>query len=346
MYQIEETVYFYLLLVIPLIVIGFSVLTIWKKNIQKKHISSHLFKQLSPENSEFKPKLKIFLLSLVFIFLTIGLVNPKIGTQLKTVKREGVDLVFAIDVSKSMLAEDIAPNRLEKAKRIVSQTINELNSDRVGIIAYAASALPILPITTDYSTARMFLQSLNSDMLSSQGTAIIEAVKLAKDYYDDENQTNRVLCILSDGEDHEFKNQNIPSIVQEMGITIFTVGLGTTKGAPIPIKKNEVIESYKKNSDGDVVITKLVPELLQEIASSSNGIYISGENTQAVVDEIIKKLKEMDKKEFESKQFVAYKDQFQWFLGFGLFFLCLELFVFNKKTYWVKKLNLFNEKNI
>ena len=346
MYQIEETVYFYLLLVIPLIVIGFSVLTIWKKNIQKKHISSHLFKQLSPENSEFKPKLKIFLLSLVFIFLTIGLVNPKIGTQLKTVKREGVDLVFAIDVSKSMLAEDIAPNRLEKAKRIVSQTINELNSDRVGIIAYAASALPILPITTDYSTARMFLQSLNSEMLSSQGTAIIEAVKLAKDYYDDENQTNRVLCILSDGEDHEFKNQNIPSIVQEMGITIFTVGLGTTKGAPIPIKKNEVIESYKKNSDGDVVITKLVPELLQEIASSSNGIYISGENTQVVVDEIIKKLKEMDKKEFESKQFVAYKDQFQWFLGFGLFFLCLELFVFNKKTYWVKKLNLFNEKNI
>ena len=192
----------------------------------------------------------------------------------------------------------------------------------------------------------MFLQSLNSDMLSSQGTAILEAVKLAKDYYDDENQTNRVLCILSDGEDHEFKNQNIPSIVQEMGITIFSVGLGTTKGAPIPIKKNEVIESYKKNSDGDVVITKLVPELLQEIASSSNGIYISGENTQAVVDEIIKKLKEMDKKEFESKQFVAYKDQFQWFLGFGLFFLCLELFVFNKKTYWVKKLNLFNEKNI
>ena len=346
MYQIEETVYFYLLLVIPILVIGFLILTIWKKNIQKKHISSHLFKQLSPENSEFKPKLKIFLLSLVFIFLTISLVNPKIGTQLKTVKREGVDLVFAIDVSKSMLAEDIAPNRLEKAKRIVSQTINELNSDRVGIIAYAASALPILPITTDYSTARMFLQSLNSDMLSSQGTAILEAVKLAKDYYDDENQTNRVLCILSDGEDHEFKNQNIPSIVQEMGITIFTVGLGTTKGAPIPIKKNEVIESYKKNSDGDVVITKLVPELLQEIASSSNGIYISGDNTQAVVDEIIKKLKEMDKKEFESKQFVAYKDQFQWFLGFGLFFLCLELFVFNKKTYWVKKLNLFNEKNI
>ena len=245
-----------------------------------------------------------------------------------------------------MLAEDIAPNRLEKAKRIVSQTINELNSDRVGIIAYAASALPVLPITTDYSTARMFLQSLNTSMLSSQGTAILEAIKLAKDYYDDENQTNRVLCILSDGEDHEFDNQNIPSVAKEMGITIFTVGLGSAKGAPIPIKTNDVIESYKKNSEGDVVITKLTAKILQEIADSGNGTYITGENTQLAVDEIIEKLKQMDKQEFESKQFIAYKDQFQWFLGFGLFFLCLELFVFDKKTYWVKKLNLFNEKNI
>jgi len=346
MYQLEESIYFYLLLIIPILIIGFISLNSWKKTIQKKYISTNLFKDLSPQTSQFKPKLKLVLLLLVFIFLSIALVNPKIGTQLKTVKREGVDIVFAIDVSKSMLAEDIAPNRLEKAKRLVSQTINELNSDRIGIIAYAASALPILPITTDYSTARMFLQSLNSDMLSSQGTSIIEAVKLAKDYYDDENQTNRVLCILSDGEDHEFENQDIPSIVQDMGISIFTIGLGTVKGAPIPIKSNGLIESYKKNSEGDVVITKLVPQLLKDIALSSNGIYISGGNTEEVVDEIIEKLKEMDKKEFESKQFVAYKDQFQWFLGFALFFLCLELFVFEKKTFWVEKLNLFNEKNV
>ena len=346
MYQLEESIYFYLLLAIPILIIGFISLNSWKKRIQKQHISIHLFKGLSPQSSQFKPKLKLLLLILVFIFLSIALVNPKIGTQLKTVKREGVDIVFAIDVSKSMLAEDIAPNRLEKAKRLVSETINELNSDRVGIIAYAASALPILPITTDYSTARMFLQSLDSDMLSSQGTAIIEAIKLAKDYYDDENQTNRVLCILSDGEDHEFENQDIPSIVQDMGITIFTIGLGTVKGAPIPIKANGVIESYKKNSEGDVVITKLLPQLLRDIALSTNGIYISGGNTEEVVDEIIEELKEMDKKEFESKQFVAYKDQFQWFLGFALFFLCLELFVFEKKTLWVEKLNLFNEKDI
>jgi Ca-activated chloride channel family protein len=343
MYQLEETLYFYLILVIPIILFGFLVLKRWKSIIQKKYISKELLETLSPDISSFKPKVKLLFLILSFLFISIGLVNPKIGTQLKTVKREGVDIVFAIDVSKSMLAEDVAPNRLEKAKRLVSQIINQLSSDRVGVIAYAATALPILPITNDYSTAKMFLQSLNTEMLSSQGTAILESIKLAKDYYDDENQTNRVLCILSDGEDHEFENQNISEIVEATGITIFTIGIGTVKGAPIPIKLNNIVQSYKKDSEGEVVITKLVPKLLEGLASSSSGIYIEGKNTEEVVEIIIEKLKEMDKQEFESKQFVAYKDQFQWFIAIGLFFLCLELFVFDKKTFWVKKLNLFNE---
>jgi Ca-activated chloride channel family protein len=242
-----------------------------------------------------------------------------------------------------MLAEDIAPNRLEKAKRIVSEIINKLNNDRVGIIAYAASALPILPITDDYSTAKTFLQSLTTDMLSSQGTAVLESINLAKEFYDDENQTNRVLCILSDGEDHQIENQNITEIVKNSGITIITIGLGSTKGSPIPLKENDIVKSYKKDQKGDVVITKLNVDLLKNIANSSNGIYIDGGTTELVVQAIIERLKEMDKKEFESKQFVAYKDQFQWFLGFAILFLSLELIVFEKKTYWVKKLNLFNE---
>ena len=345
MYQLEETIFFYALLVIPVVLISFVFSNKWKKKTQKKFFTHGLLNKLSPEISNSKPKLKLSILILILACITMALVNPKIGTQLKTVKREGVDIVFAIDVSKSMLAEDIAPNRLEKSKRLVSQIINELNSDRVGIIAYAASALPVLPITTDYSSARMFLQSLNSDMLSSQGTAVIEALKLSKDFYDDQNQTNRVLCILSDGEDHEFNNDNIVDLIDDVGMTIFTIGLGTTKGAPIPIKSNGVVESYKKNMEGDVVITKLDPKLLKKFADASDGIYLEGFNTDDVVNSIIKELKEMDKKEFESKQFVAYKDQFQWFLGIALFFLCLELFVLEKKTFWLEKLNLFNENN-
>ena len=345
MYQLEETSYFYILLIIPIMIIGFLFLKTWKKNIQKKYISENLLQFLSPNISNFKPRIKLLFLILFILFSTIALVNPKIGTELKTVKREGVDIVFALDVSKSMLAEDIAPNRLEKAKRIVSEIINTLNNDRVGVIAYAATALPILPITDDYSTAKTFLQSLNTDMLSSQGTAIIQSINLAQKFYDDEDQTNRVLCILSDGEDHEVERQNLLELAEQSGITIITIGLGSVKGAPIPIKENNIVKSYKKDENGDVVVTKLNTQLLNTIANSSNGIYIEGINTELVVEEISKRLKEMDKKEFESKQFVAYKDQFQWFISFAILFLSLELLVFEKKTYWVKKLNLFNEKN-
>ena len=345
MYQLEETSYFYILLIIPIMIIGFLFLKTWKKNIQKKYISENLIQFLSPNISNFKPRIKLLFLILFILFSTIALVNPKIGTELKTVKREGVDIVFALDVSKSMLAEDIAPNRLEKAKRIVSEIINTLNNDRVGVIAYAATALPILPITDDYSTAKTFLQSLNTDMLSSQGTAIIQSINLAQKFYDDEDQTNRVLCILSDGEDHEVERQNLLELAEQSGITIITIGLGSVKGAPIPIKENNIVKSYKKDENGDVVVTKLNAQLLNTIANSSSGIYIEGLNTELVVEEISKRLKEMDKKEFESKQFVAYKDQFQWFISFAILFLSLELLVFEKKTYWVKKLNLFNEKN-
>ena len=345
MYQLEETSYFYILLIIPTMIIGFLFLKTWKKNIQKKYISENLLQFLSPNISNFKPRIKLLFLILFILFSTIALVNPKIGTELKTVKREGVDIVFALDVSKSMLAEDIAPNRLEKAKRIVSEIINTLNNDRVGVIAYAATALPILPITDDYSTAKTFLQSLNTDMLSSQGTAIIQSINLAQKFYDDEDQTNRVLCILSDGEDHEVERQNLLELAEQSGITIITIGLGSVKGAPIPIKENNIVKSYKKDENGDVVVTKLNTQLLNTIANSSSGIYIEGLNTELVVEEISKRLKEMDKKEFESKQFVAYKDQFQWFISFAILFLSLELLVFEKKTYWVKKLNLFNEKN-
>ena len=345
MYQLEETSYFYILLIIPIMIIGFLFLKTWKKNIQKKYISENLLQFLSPNISNFKPRIKLLFLILFILFSTIALVNPKIGTELKTVKREGVDIVFALDVSKSMLAEDIAPNRLEKAKRIVSEIINTLNNDRVGVIAYAATALPILPITDDYSTAKTFLQSLNTDMLSSQGTAIIQSINLAQKFYDDEDQTNRVLCILSDGEDHEVERQNLLELAERSGIRIITIGLGSVKGAPIPIKENNIVKSYKKDENGDVVVTKLNTQLLNTIANSSSGIYIEGINTELVVEEISKRLKEMDKKEFESKQFVAYKDQFQWFISFAILFLSLELLVFEKKTYWVKKLNLFNEKN-
>lgn len=345
MIQFDEKIYFYLLCIIPVIIVLFILALIWKKKAQKKFGNPILLKKLTPNKSHFKSTLKLILLLLGITLLIIGLVNPKIGTKLETVKREGVDIVFAVDVSKSMLAEDIAPNRLEKAKRLVSEIINQLGSDRIGIIAYAGQAYPQLPITTDYGAAKMFLQSMNTNMLTSQGTAIDEAIKLATTYYDDEEQTNRVLFIISDGEDHsEGVTSDAVEEATEEGIQIFTIGVGKEKGAPIPIKRNGIVETLKKDSQGEVVITKLNEKVLVDIAEDGNGEYIDGTNTEEAVDFIKEQLIKMDKTEFEAKQFAEYKDQFQWFLGAALLFLFLDIFVLDKKTKWLKKLNLFNEK--
>ena len=343
MYQLEEKIWFWALGIIPVIILLFLVLQFWRHRAQNKFADKQLLNRLSPNRSIFKGVLKIVVLSIAFLCLTISLINPKIGTKLETVKREGVDIVFAVDVSKSMLAEDIAPNRLEKSKQLVTQIINNLASDRVGIIAYAAKAFPQLPITTDYASAKMFLQSMNTDMLSSQGTAINEAIKLAKTYFDDEEQTNRVLIIISDGEDHSEEAAAIAEEANEEGIRIFTIGVGDLKGGPIPEKRNGVVLNYKKDSQGETVITRLNEETLQNIASEANGAYINGKNTKDVVANIREILNGMDKTEFEAKQFADFKDQFQWFLGFGIFFLLLDVFLLERKTAWLKKLNLFNE---
>jgi Ca-activated chloride channel family protein len=346
MIQLDEKAYFYLLGIIPVLILLYLAFHIWKRRTQKRFADPRLLRRLAPNRSLFKPQLKFLLLLLGFSLLTIGLVNPKMGTKLETVKREGVDIVFAVDVSKSMLAEDIAPNRLEKAKRLVSEIINNLASDRVGIIAYAAQAFPQLPITTDYGAAKMFLQSMNTDMLSSQGTAINEAIELGATFFDDEDQTNRILIVISDGEDHsEGSSLDAVDRAIEQGIRIFTIGVGGAQGAPIPIKRNGVVQSLKKDIQGEVVITRLNEEILQEIALEGNGEYIDGSNTTEAVSQIGEILEQMDKMEFEAKQFAEFKDQFQWFLAAALFLLFMDIFILERKTAWLKKLDLFNEKH-
>ena len=343
MFQLENDIWFWLLFVPLGMLLLFLWTQLWKKRTKRKFSDLKLLKRLSPDQSLFKSVLKFITLSLGFLCLIIALVNPKIGASLQTVKREGVDIVFAIDVSKSMLAEDIAPSRLEKAKQLTTQIINNLVSDRVGIIAYAAKAVPQLPITTDYSAAKMFLQNMNTDMLSSQGTAIDEAIQLSRSYYNDEEQTNRVLVIISDGEDHNNLSLDVAEAAAKEGIKIFTIGVGTEKGGPIPIKRNGIVISYKKDQNNATVITKLNKKTLSKIASEANGTYVDGKNTSDVVETIGDILNKMDKKEFEAKEFAEYKDQFQWFLGLGLFFLILDILFLERKTAWLKRLNLFNE---
>ena len=343
MYILEEEKFFWLLLIIPALIVLFSGLLIWRRSKQNQFASPEMLEQLTPDKSVFKSWLKFSLLLLAFACLVIALVNPKIGTKMETVTREGVDIVFAIDVSKSMEAEDVAPNRLEKSKQLVTQIINNLASDRIGIIAYAGSAFPQLPITTDYASAKMFLQAMNTDMVSSQGTAIKEAIELSSTYFNEEDKTSKVLFIISDGEDHEGNIGEVAKEARNKGIRIFTIGVGSLKGGPIPIKRNGVIQTYKKDQNGEVVITKLNENTLKEIADDADGEYIQGNVTKTVLEKVTESLQSMDKTEFEAKQFADYQSQFQWFLGLAILLILLDVFLLERKTKWIKKLNLFNE---
>ncbi len=343
MYQLEEPIYFYTLAVIPVMIVIYLLVFWWKKRTQKKFSNPELLKKLAPDKSTFKSTLKLGMLLFGMAFLILSLVNPKMGTKLKTIKREGVDIVFALDVSKSMLAEDIAPNRLEKAKQIIAKIIDNLGSDRIGVIVYAGNSYPLLPITTDHAAANMFLQNANPDMVSSQGTAINEALELAKSYYNNDDQTNRFLVIISDGEDHQEETKQMAQNLSNEGVKVFTVGVGTDKGGPIPIRLNGSMIGYKKDRKGETVITKRNQEVLQSIADIGNGRYIDGNFTETPVKDISDILANAQKNEFETKQFADYKDQFQWFLGIGVLFLLIDVFFLEKKTRWLKKIDLFNE---
>jgi Ca-activated chloride channel homolog len=346
MYELDESKYLYFLFILPILAIVFLWVEIWKRKKQKEFGDLDLVKKLSPEKSNFKPALKFGILLLAISMLILGLVNPKIGTKIEKVKREGIDIVFAIDVSKSMLAEDIAPNRLEKGKQIVSQIINNLGSDRIGIIAYAGSAFPVLPITTDYNVAKMFLQSMNPGMISSQGSSLDEAINLSKTYFEGSPNTSKLMIMVSDGEDHSEGAEDAAEEAKKIGMKIITIGIGTLAGGPIPNKKNGVIESYHRDkTTNEVVTTKLRPEALETIAKAAKGGYINGNNTKEVIGFIKKSLNNIQKTEFEATETASFQSQFQWFLGFGFFLLVIDVFLLERKTKWVQKLNLFNEKN-
>ena len=341
--ELDEKKYLYLLFILPILVVIFLFNLYWKRKKQREFGDVELIKKLSPDKSPFKSTLKFVVLLLAFACLIMALVNPKIGTKTETVKREGIDIVFAVDVSKSMLAEDIAPNRLDKTKQIISQIMNELGSDRIGVVAYAGSAFPVLPLTTDYGVAKMFVQSMNPGMVSSKGTSIEDAIKISESYFDPKSKTSKLVILISDGEDHSEGAKATAEEAKKAGLKILTIGVGTTKGGPIPLKRNGVVESFQRDRQNEVVITKLNESSLQEIAKITEGKYINGRNTKEVVDFVKNALENIEKTEFESTQFTDFNSQFQWFLGMGLLLLVVDVFLLEKKTRWVKKMNLFNE---
>ena len=343
MYRLDQPEFLYALALVPLLIVVYAMYRIWQRRAQKAFGDTALLEQLAPEKSRTKSALKFIIALVALTALIIALVNPKIGSKLETVKREGVDIVFALDVSKSMLAQDARPDRLTKAKQIIARTLDNLVSDRVGMIIYAGQAFPQLPITTDYSAARLFLKGVDTDLISSQGTAISSAIDLASRYYDDEDQKNRILVIISDGEDHEEGIDAALKQAEENGITIYTIGLGTEQGAPIPGIRKGYNVGYKKDNAGEIVVSRRNSELLKSIAEQGGGKFLAGKSVKSIVDELMDEVAAMEKKEFEAQVFSDYEDQFQWFLGLALLLLVLDTLILDRKTQWFKKLNLFEK---
>ena len=326
--------YVYALLAIPVVLLLYFLYKQWRKKAHARFGSEKMINRLSSGHSPHKQTLKLVLLLLMLFFVTTGLINPQIGTKLEEGKREGIDIVFALDVSKSMLARDIQPDRLLKSKQLISRIIDQLKNDRIGIVIYAGKAYAQLPITTDYGAAKMFLSTINTDIVPTQGTAIGEAIDLAKQYFDSggEAERNKMLVVISDGENHEEGAMESAKAIAEEGIIVHTVGVGTLQGGPIPVEVNGRTLGYKKDKQGNTVITKLDETMLRSIAEKGDGEFVYGENTRQVVQFITSKMEEMEKQEFGVKVFSNYQSQFQWFIGIALILLAIDFFITERKS--------------
>jgi Ca-activated chloride channel family protein len=345
MFKFENPIFFYAFVAVPVCI----AIYIWyiyraKKNM-KKLGDLNLIYQLTPEVSKAKKTTKFILFLIGLSFLILGICNLQTGSKMKDVKREGADIMVCLDVSNSMLAQDLSPNRLERAKIALENMINKLQGDRLGIIVFAGEAYVQLPITTDYGTAKLFLESINTKIVPVQGTNIADAINKAVESFGKDEGKNKAIVVITDGENNEEAQASAVDAAEEAAkknIVIHTIGVGSESGVPIPNIIDGVMSGYKKDNAGNTVVTKLDSKILQDISSASNGVYVQASSSDIGLDNILDKIAELDKKQLESKMYSDYEDQFQWFLGAALLFLVFESFLSERISKLWKKLNLFN----
>lgn len=343
-FKFAEPVYFYGLLMIPVLIILFWLMLAWKKRAMKNFGESNLVSRLIPDVSRSKLHFKFILMLLAYIFIIVGLANPQIGSKLEKVERKGIDIVIAIDVSNSMLAEDIKPNRLQRARQAISKLVDELQNDRIGIVVFAGNAYTQLPITTDYSAAKLFLSTISTDIVPTQGTAIADAIDLSVKAFDD-NDHEKAIIIITDGEDHEGDAVEAARKATDKGIRVYTIGMGLPEGAPIPVyDKNGNQQGFKKDLNNNTVVTKLNETMLKQIADAGNGEYVRANNTQAGLGLIFDEINKLDKTEFESRVFSDYEDRFQYLIGIALALLLIEFIILERRGKRFRNINLFGDK--
>ncbi len=345
MFRFENIEILYYLMVVPLMIL----MIIWLNSKSKRRIhlqiDSKLLSKISDERSKSKTRLKLYLKLAAISLCIIAYAGILSGAKLEQVKREGIDLLIALDVSNSMLAEDIKPNRLERSKLFISKLIEKSKGNRIGLIVFAGQAYTHLPITDDYSAARMYLSSINVDMVNKQGTDISSAIEQAENTFTDTLKKYQALVIITDGEDHDEVAINAAKDAVEKGMIIHTIGVGSEKAVPVPMYQNDKLMGFKSDRNGNTVMTQLNESILQEIAKVGNGIYGRlGSGDEALTD-LIKELDAMESRTFDSQVYTSYENRFQYLVGLAFLLLILDLFITERKSLFWKRIDLFKEED-
>lgn len=327
MFRFEHTEYLALLWLIVPATILFVIFFIWRNRALRKLGNTNLVLQLIPAFSKHKPVYKFLLLLSAYTFIILGFANPQIGTRQEKVKRQGIDVIIALDVSNSMMSTDVKPNRLERSKNFISNFIANLKNDRLGIIVFAGNAYLQMPLTVDYSAARLYLRTINTGIIPTQGTNIAEAINLAMQSFVKEDNSHKALIIITDGEDNEGGVDEMIATAAKHGIRIFTIGVGSINGAPIP-----VVNDFKRDQDGNIILSKLNETMLKDIASNAGGKYFLLGSGKQETNAILEELKGISTKEFEEMIFTDFNDQFQWCLAIAALLLLIEFMLSDKKT--------------
>ncbi|MFN0275085.1 MAG: VWA domain-containing protein [Chitinophagales bacterium] len=344
--EFEHISNLYFLLAIPLVLLLYFITADWRKKAIKKIGDSTLVMGLMDRFSTRRKFLKLLLLLLAFSSFVIALANLRLGSKKEKVENQGSDVIICFDVSRSMLAEDVKPNRITRAQILASQIIESLAGNKIGLVVFAGKAYIQMPLTVDASASLMYLNTINTNMVKTQGTNVGEAISVALQAFEtgntesDAKKENKAIIIITDGESHDGATLELAEKAAEKKIKLIAIGVGTSKGAPIPIKKGNSTD-FKKDDSGNIVLTKLNEQALQEIADAGNGKYLNLGEGSNVLKTVRQEIDELEKNKGDTFEFTDYKNHFQLFLVLGLIFLTLEFFMSDKKPRWIDAIDLF-----
>ena len=322
-----ESKYLFLLLLIPVFIIIQTVVLRFRRKRLEKFGDEALVKELMPSYSRAKVWLRLSFFLLAFFFFTLGISRPQMGAILKEHKTRGAEVMIVLDVSNSMLAEDYSPNRLERAKLAISRMVDKLRDDRIGLVVFAGNSFVQLPITTDYVSAKMFLSSISTQSVPIQGTAIGEAISTALRSFSAQSDKSRAIIVITDGENHEDDPVAAASQAAELGVRVFTIGIGSPEGKMIPFEGD-----YLRDKEGNPVVTRLDEAVLQEVASAGKGLYVRAGNSEFGLNPIIEEIAGMDDEEYDSVVFEDYDELYMYFFAMALFFLVLEMLIGDRRS--------------